>query len=194
MQGSTVEAGFTVLASEVMHTITYSGRFESAPILFAGIISAMDTEYTSIPRGHLRLLEAGDLGATIATEYDSCDFSVRGGDHIVSWIALENSGAHMEITAKITQRRTSPSDKVALLAIAGALGLPEYLLWQNSSDPCSDRWAGIECRAGKDDTARVVVLDIHNMDLTGKDIPWLEISQLSQLEELSVSCTPISNE
>ena len=74
----------------------------------------------------------------------------------------------------------------ALLSIASALSLPEYFHWRNSSDPCHDGWSGIECRTESYGAARIVVLDIHSVDLTDQDIPWEAIGRLTWLEELSL--------
>ena len=45
--------------------------------------------------------------------------------------------------------------------------------------------SGVECRT-VDGFARVVVVDIHSIDLVGLDIPWHALSKLSVLQELSL--------
>jgi hypothetical protein len=58
-----------------------------------------------------------------------------------------------------------------------------------------NRWTGIECRTVHENemdgeapttTKRVVVLDIHSVDLAGHTIPWRPIGKLDQLQELSI--------
>ena len=44
----------------------------------------------------------------------------------------------------------------------------------------------MECRAVHGGSPRIVTLDIHNVDLTGRDLPWESVSQLGALEELNV--------
>ena len=48
------------------------------------------------------------------------------------------------------------------------------------------RWNGVECRAVHGGSPRIVTLDIHNVDLTGRDLPWESVGQLGALEELNV--------
>ena len=94
----------------------------------------------------------------------------------------------------MSQRQTLPSDTAALLAIDTALRLPEYFHWRNSSDPCRDRWNGMECRTDAAGTPRIVVLDIHNVDLTNQDILWSAVGQLTALEEISMWNCGLSGE
>ena len=50
---------------------------------------------------------------------------------------------------------------------------------------CSGRWNGVECRAIRGGALRIVTLDIHNVDLTGRDLPWETVGRLDALEELN---------
>ena len=43
----------------------------------------------------------------------------------------------------------------------------------------------MECRAVHGGAPRIVTLDIHNVDLTGRDLPWESMAQLDALEELN---------
>ena len=43
----------------------------------------------------------------------------------------------------------------------------------------------MECRAVYDRAPRIVTLVIHNVDLTGRDLPWETVGQLDALEELN---------
>ena len=43
----------------------------------------------------------------------------------------------------------------------------------------------MECRAVHGGAPRIVTLDIHNVDLTGRDLPWDTVGQLDALEELN---------
>ena len=43
----------------------------------------------------------------------------------------------------------------------------------------------MECRAVHGGAPRIVTLDIHNVDLTGRDLPWETVGQLDALEELN---------
>ena len=43
----------------------------------------------------------------------------------------------------------------------------------------------MECRAVHGGSPRIVTLDIHNVDLTGRDLPWETVGQLDALEELN---------
>jgi hypothetical protein len=128
--------------------INFGARFDNTPILLASVIS------TGGLRAHLRLLEASEQQVSIATEYDACDFIVGGQHHLLSWIAMGAQGL------AVLQRPTRAQDVAALLSIRESLGLPEHLQWRNGSDPCTDRWAGVECRAGAGENPRVIVLDV----------------------------------
>ena len=79
---------------------------------------------------------------------------------MVGWMALATPGTTSIGDTRIHQRPTLPSDVTALLAMSTDLRLPAYLRWHNGSDPCRDRWAGIECRADGGQAPRVVVVDI----------------------------------
>jgi hypothetical protein len=129
-------------------SITFGARFDTTPTLFAAIIS------TSRLSAHLRLLTASEQQFSIATEYDTCNVIVGGGDHLLGWIAMGVPGS------TVSQQPTRVQDVAALLRIREALGLPDYLQWRNGSDPCTDRWAGVECRAGAGESLRVIVLDV----------------------------------
>ena len=43
----------------------------------------------------------------------------------------------------------------------------------------------MECRAIRGSAPRIVTLDIHNVDLTGRDLPWETVGRLDALEELN---------
>jgi hypothetical protein len=124
-------------------------------MVFAGMFSIHKLS------SHLRLQEASEKQVVIATEYDTCNFVIDSGDRTISWIALASlPGAAAHLSTTVSQRGTNASDTAALLTIRKLLGLPDYLRWHNGSDPCSDRWAGVECRAGTGENLRVVVLDV----------------------------------
>jgi hypothetical protein len=152
MNSQQLEAGFASISLGPVK-VHFGAHFASAPILFAALIS---TERLS---AHLRLLEAKQQHVSIATEHDTCNVVVDNDDHLIGWIAMElpETGA---VQSTVSQRPTKTSDVVALLNIRESLGLPEYLQWHNGSDPCSDRWAGVECRAEAGGDPRVVVLDV----------------------------------
>jgi hypothetical protein len=154
MQTSPLEAGFMEATSELMTTVDFAGSFTAAPMVFAVILS------TDWLRGHLRLLAASEEQAAIATEYDTCNIVIGGGDHTISWIAMAVPSGATALLSAVSQLKTNVSDTAALLGIREALGLPDYLQWRNGSDPCGDRWAGIECRAAAGGDPRVVVLDV----------------------------------
>jgi hypothetical protein len=148
------EAGFAT----VMHSSTsvnFGARFDTAPLVFGAIISVGRVN------AHLRLLEASEQHMSIATEYDTCNFIIDVGDYLAGWIAFPYA-TNMDVLepATVSRRSTRFSDVVALLSIAESLGLPDYVQWRNGSDPCSDRWAGVECLARAGEDLRVVVLDV----------------------------------
>jgi hypothetical protein len=128
IQSHLFEAGFVQAThSELTTAVKFGGSFASAPSVFASIFSN-DMLY-----GHLRLLENNDEQALLATEYDTCNFVIDSGDHVLSWIAILNpSSVHLAVR----QRSTKPSDTAVLLNIRKSLGLPDYLQWRNGSDPC----------------------------------------------------------
>jgi hypothetical protein len=154
MHGEQLEASFASFTLSPV-TVNFGAHFTTAPIIFATLIS------TGRLSAHLRLLEARQQHVSIATEYDTCNIVVDSDDHLLGWIAVAFPAAIGAVDSRVSQRSTQPSDVAALLSIREALGLPDYLQWHNGSDPCTDRWAGIECRA---ETAtkdpRVVVLDV----------------------------------
>jgi hypothetical protein len=129
-------------------SITFGARFDTTPILLASVIS------TGRLSAHLRLLKASEQQVSIATEYNTCDFIVGSGHHMVGWIAMGAQGS------AVSQRPTMAQDVAALLSIRESLGLPDYLQWRNGSDPCTDRWAGVECRMAAGEDPRVIVLDV----------------------------------
>ena len=141
------------MRSDLTAVVTFPELFTSAPMLFSALIS---TESLS---GHLRLLESSNAKAAIATEYSTCNLVVDSDDHMLTWIAVMPA-AYMGGKAGVSQQPTNASDVAALLDIKESLGLPDYLQWRNGSDPCNDRWAGIECRAFAGSAPRVVVLDV----------------------------------
>ena len=176
IQGTAYEAGFVASDSNLVTDIQFVYTFTAPPNLFASIVSTSDSN------SHLRLLEVADRNVSVAVEYDNCDAVFAQVDETIGWIAVATRGTG----TVIVQRPTSPTDMAALLAIGTALHLPEYFHWRSSSDPCRDRWTGIECRTDGAGTPRIVVLDIHNVDLTNQDIPCGAIGQLTALEEISM--------
>jgi hypothetical protein len=120
-------------------------------MVFAGLVS------TSGLSGHLRLLTASDRQLSLATEYDTCNIVVDTTERMISWIVIPIVGD--TANAVVSQRPTNASDVAALLRIRELLSLPDYLQWRNGSDPCRDRWAGVECRTFGG-APRVVVLDV----------------------------------
>jgi len=109
---------------------------------------------------HLRLLETSPAHTVLGTEDDVCGsfFAASEGTTTIGWIAID---ADADSTLNVMDHTTRPGDAAALLAMATTLRLPSYFHWRNSSDPCRDRWSGIECRTDQIGVARVVVLDIH---------------------------------
>jgi hypothetical protein len=156
MHSQHLEAGFAPVTL-ISTSVNFGTRFETAPIVLAAILS------TGRLNAHLRLLEASEHRVSIATEYDTCNFVFDGGDHLIGWIAISYPRAVEAMGSTVSQRPTAAQDVAALLSIGGSLGLPDYLLWRNGSDPCIDRWAGVECRAATGEDPRVVVLDVRSV-------------------------------
>ena len=152
IHGRPLEAGFVQATSDLTTNVAFGSQFTTVPMVFGGL-----TSINSL-KGHLRLLEASEEHTSLATEYDTCNAVVAAGLRTLSWIAI-SAPADM-IGSAVTQQPTRMSDKLALLRITESLGLPDYLQWRNGSDPCGDRWAGIECRAVAGEHPRVVVLDV----------------------------------
>jgi hypothetical protein len=154
LHGQQLEAGFVPVASGSTTSLEFGAQFAAVPIVFSTIIS------TGGLGAHLRLLKATEQQISIATEYDTCNFVVDFDNHVLAWIVTApptNAGA---LESVVSQQPTRLNDVTALLSIRELLGLPDYLQWHNGSDPCSDRWAGVECRAAAGEDLRVVVLDV----------------------------------
>ena len=179
IHGKIFEAGYvsTGDANLVVEVAFVDGNGIAAPHMFAGYQAI-----SSAKGGHCRLVEASPTGAAIALEFDSCNVAATGGASTVGWMSLSSAGNNNG--TRVHQQPTFPSDVAALLAMASDLRLPGYMRWHNGSDPCRDRWAGIECLAG-DQAPRVVVVDIHNFDLAGHELPWYAVGRLTALQELS---------
>jgi hypothetical protein len=152
MNGRSLHAGYATTTSDLTISVDFGHRFAVAPMVFAGLIS------TDSLSGHLRLLTASEGQFSLATEYDTCNFVVNAAETVISWIAIPSG--HDKLNAAVVQHPTNSSDTGALLRIRELLSLPDYLQWHNGSDPCGDRWAGIECRARAGEDMRVVVLDV----------------------------------
>jgi hypothetical protein len=146
-----LQAGFAQTTSDLTTTINFGDHFAVAPLVFAGLVS------TGTLSGHLRLLAASERQLLIATEYDTCNFVVGAAQRMISWIIAPNPSDI--VNSVVSQRATNASDTAQLLRIRELLSLPDYLQWRNGSDPCRDRWAGVECRTFEG-TPRVVVLDV----------------------------------
>ena len=153
IHGEAFVAGYAQAVNLVVD-VSFSRNFEPPPLVFAGYHA---TDFAE--GGHLRLIDANPTGAAIALEYDSCEV-VPEGSRMVGWMALATPSTTSIGDTRIHQRPTLPSDVTALLAMSTDLRLPAYLRWHNGSDPCRDRWAGIECRADGGQAPRVVVVDI----------------------------------
>jgi hypothetical protein len=153
MKGHALQAGFAQTTSDLTTTINFDDSFASAPVVFASLISSGSLS------GHLRLLTASEVQISLATEYDTCNFIGDAAERILSWIAIPTPSD--TVKSAVSQRSTNSSDVAVLLRIRELLSLPDYLQWRNGSDPCHDRWAGIECRK-IGDTPRVVVLDVRS--------------------------------
>ena len=77
---------------------------------------------------------------------------------MISWVVIPTADGDT-VKSAVAQQPTNTSDVAALLQIRELLSLPDYLQWRNGSDPCRDRWAGVECRTFGG-PPRVVVLDV----------------------------------
>ena len=154
--------------------------YSSQPWIFGSVVS------TSNLAAHLRLLDsdARMAAADLAIEYGVCSIFSEPADEKIGWLALAPPAEmHSEL---LISRPTAQADVDALLSINSVFRFPSYFHWQNGSDPCRERWPGIECQTDALGTPRVVVLDVHNIDLANQNIPWSAISQLSELTELSL--------
>eukprot|EP01046_Picozoa_sp_COSAG06_P017973 COSAG06_NODE_1237_length_10134_cov_17.263777_1_plen_1586_part_10 len=172
------QSGLVVADASLATTLHFGSAFSvSPPRIFAGIVSDADLS------SHLRLTAAATEQAAVAIEYDTCEAVFDSAATMVGWIALAAPDGD---SVRVAERQTLQTDSAALLSIGDALQLPDYYHWRNSSDPCIDRWTGIECRRDASGTPRIVVLDIHNVDLTNQDIPWQFIGQLTALEEIAL--------
>ena len=160
LEAGYASAGASSLVVDVAFTGSFGGSGDIAPHIFAGYQAT-----STAAGGHCRLLAASRTGAAIALEYDSCYVAATGGARNVGWLALASATSNED--TRVHQQPTFPSDVVALLAMASDLRLPGYLRWRTGSDPCRDRWAGLECRADGGQAPRVVMVDIHNIDLAG---------------------------
>ena len=177
--GSRFEAGVVLGDPDLVTAVDFaSASFDLPPHIFASVVAFGDTS------AHLRLLETSEQLATLAIEFGTCETIFATAEQHVAWIALTPDVG--ESSVRVSQHQTLPTDTAALLAISTALRLPDYFHWRNSSDPCRDRWNGIECRTDTTGTPRIVVLDIHNVDLTNQDILWSAVGQLTALEEISM--------
>ena len=181
IHGEMLEAGYVSAGdSNLVVDVAFTGSFGSAPHIFAAYQATNSAE-----GGHCRLVEAVGTRAAIALEYDSCEVVATGGARTVGWLALASATGNIEDT-HVNQQPTFPSDVAALLAMASDLRLPGYLRWHTGSDPCRDRWAGLECRSDGGQAPRVVIIDIHNVDLAGRHFPWDAVGRLTALQELSL--------
>eukprot|EP01045_Picozoa_sp_COSAG04_P022405 COSAG04_NODE_2527_length_3972_cov_3.396463_1_plen_1287_part_10 len=175
--GARFQSGIVATDADLVTNVQFASTFGEAPLLFGSIVSTRDLS------AHLRLSATSIFEAMVATEYDTCGAVFGSGLAVVGWVAI---AAPDGLAALVNQRATLQTDVGALRGVATALRLPAYFHWRNSSDPCRDRWTGIECRTDAADTPRIVVLDIHDVDLTNQNIPWEPIGQLTELEELSL--------
>jgi hypothetical protein len=154
VHGQQLEAGFAPAISSLTTSIEFGARFTAVPMVFFTLLS------TGRLGAHLRLLDASEERFSIATEYDTCNFVVDTDRHLLAWIIMAQPTNIWSSESVMSKRSTTAQDVTALLSIQALLGLPDYLLWRNGSDPCSDRWSGIECRVGGGEQLRVVVLDV----------------------------------
>jgi hypothetical protein len=154
LHGQKREAGFASAALGLTTSLEFGTHFYTAPIVFSTILS------TGRLSAHLRLLTATEHRVSIATEYDTCNVVVDTDDHLLAWVVTAPPMFSGALDSGVSQRPTRAEDVTALLSIRALLGLPDYLQWHNGSDPCNDRWVGIECRAGSGPDPRVVVLDV----------------------------------
>ena len=177
IHGRPFQAGTTGPVDELVADIHFSAAFAAPPQVFASLTSMSDL------RAHLRLLMAAELEVSLALEYDSCDPVFAPSAAKLGWVTIANADGE---SARINTRATLHTDVSALLTIGESLRLPAFFQWRNASDPCRDRWGGVECRSDSDGVPRITVLDVHNQDLTNQELPWQYIGQLSALEELSM--------
>ena len=160
IEGEAFASGYLAAGdSNLVVEVTFAGSFDVAPHMFAGYQATNSAE-----GGHCRLVEASPTGAAIALEYDSCDVVAAVGARTVGWMALASTTGNVEDT-RVHQQPTDPSDVAALLAMAPDLRLPGYLRWRTGSDPCRDRWEGLECRVDGGQAPRVVMVDIVSIAL-----------------------------
>eukprot|EP01046_Picozoa_sp_COSAG06_P028143 COSAG06_NODE_2519_length_6729_cov_5.857919_3_plen_1539_part_01 len=172
------QSGLTATDATLATTIVeFGSAFSVSPRIFAAVVSDADLS------SHLRLTATALGQAAVAVEYDTCEAVFVSTVTSIGWIALAAPDGD---SVRVAERQTLPTDSAALLSIGNTLQLPDYYHWRNSSDPCVDRWTGIECRRDASETPRIVVLDIHNVDLTNQEIPWRFIGQLTALEELAL--------
>eukprot|EP01051_Picozoa_sp_SAG22_P002093 SAG22_NODE_89_length_21278_cov_16.698758_12_plen_1385_part_00 len=154
LDGKEYRAGYLDALQDLVLTLEFRDGFSATGSVFGSFMSTVANSNA----GHLRAIDSDSAGATIAIEYSSCEPTIERGNALVGWFTLQSlPGAALSV---IHQQRTHPGDIEALLSLGAELGLPEYMGWQNGSDPCRDRWSGIECRADKGEAPRVVVLDI----------------------------------
>ena len=185
IHGAQFLSGISASDVNLATRIHFPSEFDSPPHVFGSVVSSNDIW------SHLRLSEASEAEVAIAIEYDTCSAVFAIADESVGWIALSVVD---EQSVRVTEQRTLQKDITALLNISASLQLPGYFHWRNGSDPCGDRWSGIECRTDSSGTPRIVVLDIHNVDLTNQDMPWSTIAQLTALEEISMWDCGLSGE
>jgi hypothetical protein len=159
INGQLLHADFAQTTPELTTTVDFGNRFVVTPMVFAGLGS------TGHFSGHLRLLAASIRQMSLATEYDTCNFVVDAGERLISWIVI--SAPSETVKSAVSQQPTNASDVAALLRIKELLSLPGYLQWRNGSDPCRDRWAGVECRT-LGGMPRVVVLDVRSFSHLSK--------------------------
>eukprot|EP01045_Picozoa_sp_COSAG04_P013769 COSAG04_NODE_994_length_8876_cov_9.074763_2_plen_2355_part_01 len=177
IHGSAFQSGLVVAAEDLATSVRFVSAFAEPPQIFGSISSTADLS------SHLRLSETDTSHTAVAIEYDTCDAVFVNTDAAVGWVAVAAlPGQGM----RVSQMQTLPTDSDALLNVATALRLPPYFHWRNGSDPCIDRWTGIECRTDATGMPRIIVLDIHDVDLTNQDVPWSPIGQLTALEEISL--------
>jgi hypothetical protein len=153
ISGRLMQAGFAQTTSGLTTVVDFGDQFTAAPLVLAGLVS------TGTLSGHIRLLTASKAQLSLATEYDTCNFVVGAAERTISWIVMPTSVN--VVNSAVSQRPTNASDVAALLRIRESLSLPDYLQWHNGSDPCHNRWAGIECRTFGE-TPRVVVVDVRS--------------------------------
>ena len=177
LHGVRYEAGYIEPLEDRLFGIVFNSSFDAPPSIFAGYVSL-----NTVMGGNLRVVESDEERAVGSIEYDTCGTLTEVPSELVSWVAIGTVGSDV----RVHERLTLASDVHALLAVASEAGLPPYLRWLPNSDPCRDRWSGVECRSAGGGQPRVVVVDIHQVDLTGASIPWEAIAELDMLTELSL--------